>query len=455
MLLWVIFTTIQSIQSLKVVEYKLWKNYGQIIYDYSLNKRHGRNGHSIYNLDYDTKFTDRGAYFSDYSMIGIPPMSINTTGFNLNINSALIFWVNSFDTSGRIYMRWKENNYIWIYRDSTAKRACCHYRGNSQDVTFCTSSNTWPSSTWVLLNLKINPSDMQIGINLNQIFTMSLSFSESGDYTSHFIGTDQAPDINMRCFVWYFLIIEGLGPLVDPFIKSAPEQNCYVGSCACNPAMNLPDIGAICVSTSLDVSKDSLGNACVGADTCWNSKSLACKCSSQSCVLENLSNCGCIDFQSELNLRTTCNCILQGLDCCNVLCKSCNDTLSCLECKIENTFPTNNGFCSCAIGFYGDKPLSKCTKCLDECYTCETGSSCLTCKDVNAEVKSNNLCACKIGYYLNYDINISECKLCLKECSSCSNDLTCITCKDINSHIDDNGRCKCNYSYYEKSLNGE
>ena len=53
----------------KYSEYRLWNNFGQIIYDYSSNGRHAVNGLSHLDQYYDCSYTDRGFLFADKQAI--------------------------------------------------------------------------------------------------------------------------------------------------------------------------------------------------------------------------------------------------------------------------------------------------------------------------------------------------------------------------------------------------
>lgn len=86
----------------KIVEYKFENNFGQIFYDFSGNNRYAVNGESSSTTIYDTKPTDRGAFFSKDSenRIKLPPNDIETSNFYLPSTFSIVMWVmvgNSYD----------------------------------------------------------------------------------------------------------------------------------------------------------------------------------------------------------------------------------------------------------------------------------------------------------------------------------------------------------------------
>ena len=96
-----IFLFILPIWLSQLLEYRLWKNYGQLIYDYSSNNRHGWNGGVNYEDSFDCLFTDRGAYLNSVCRVSIQD-------FLFPNPISIYIWAISDDTmaSGRLYCRW-------------------------------------------------------------------------------------------------------------------------------------------------------------------------------------------------------------------------------------------------------------------------------------------------------------------------------------------------------------
>ena len=67
--------------SSKYAEYRFWQNYGQILFDRSLNNRHAVNGYLQTKDDKDCLYTDRGFYLSDQSSLIKLPINNYVTNF--------------------------------------------------------------------------------------------------------------------------------------------------------------------------------------------------------------------------------------------------------------------------------------------------------------------------------------------------------------------------------------
>ena len=84
---------IQLSISNKIIEYKFYKNFGQIFYDYSNNNRHAVNGVSLSAESNDLKSTDRGVYSDGTSCkITLPPNNISQESFDLPNPFTILFW---------------------------------------------------------------------------------------------------------------------------------------------------------------------------------------------------------------------------------------------------------------------------------------------------------------------------------------------------------------------------
>ena len=107
----------------KLVEYKFYKNYGQIFYDFSGNSRHGVNGIGT-NVDSDDVIcTDRGALFTATSdKVIVPPNNVDSRSFELPSTSSIVFWRKWIPESSKInfsiFYRKFDQFYIHLQRTS-------------------------------------------------------------------------------------------------------------------------------------------------------------------------------------------------------------------------------------------------------------------------------------------------------------------------------------------------
>lgn len=90
-----------------LVEYKLWKNYGELFYDYSGNSGTGINGLSTSDSYQNTFFTDRGAYFTSRSLIFVGNK-------NYQNPNTVIMWLNVNQALGRFFTYYTPNYGIFI-----------------------------------------------------------------------------------------------------------------------------------------------------------------------------------------------------------------------------------------------------------------------------------------------------------------------------------------------------
>ena len=137
---------IYLVQGSSKVEYRLWKNYGEIIYDYSGNNNLGKNGLSRTNTSMNFYPTDRGGYFPEFSLLRLPANEDIQNNVDVIVPYSMIFWINSLEFEGRIFMKWKPNNFIWIYRSLSSKSLCVNVLTNSIYSSICSESNLWKSS---------------------------------------------------------------------------------------------------------------------------------------------------------------------------------------------------------------------------------------------------------------------------------------------------------------------
>ena len=98
--MWILLIFWVSLSYQALVEYKLWKNYGEIFYDSSGSNNHGVNGQIGVGTIKNTYYTDRGAYFNKQSVIFIPALKVYPSP------NTVIIWMNANTDNGRIYSRW-------------------------------------------------------------------------------------------------------------------------------------------------------------------------------------------------------------------------------------------------------------------------------------------------------------------------------------------------------------
>lgn len=101
--------------SIKLIEYRLSKYYGQVIPDTSSNGMHAVNG--IYSIpdSNDCLFSDRGLYFSHAnSALKLPPNDQIQTLHRISTPFTTIMWINNFKTEGTYFNRWMGLQYLII-----------------------------------------------------------------------------------------------------------------------------------------------------------------------------------------------------------------------------------------------------------------------------------------------------------------------------------------------------
>ena len=77
----------------KLVEYKFYKNYGQIFFDFSGNSRHAISGATTSAETSDVLGTDRGAFLDGSShKITLPPNTKDSRSFDLPPAFTILFW---------------------------------------------------------------------------------------------------------------------------------------------------------------------------------------------------------------------------------------------------------------------------------------------------------------------------------------------------------------------------
>ena len=101
--------------TVRLIEYRLWKHYGQVIPDTSLNSNHAVNGLYSTKDSYDCLYSDRGLYFShSQSALRLPPNDRVQNIYRISTPYTVILWVNNFNTEGRYFSRWMNQQHIHL-----------------------------------------------------------------------------------------------------------------------------------------------------------------------------------------------------------------------------------------------------------------------------------------------------------------------------------------------------
>ena len=128
MLLLILLTLYSNGQ--KFLEYKFWKNYGKVIYDYSLNGRHAINGLNLTDTTRDSIFTDRGLYMETQKTITLPPNSL-ASSFQLSDPVTILFWISMSNQIGQIFVRYCTQYRMGIHRHNAATLHLWAFNGQS------------------------------------------------------------------------------------------------------------------------------------------------------------------------------------------------------------------------------------------------------------------------------------------------------------------------------------
>lgn len=137
------FIVLLPIYASQVLEYRLWKNNGQVIYDYSGNNLHGWNGDLTIQDSGDCLFTDRGAYLSSscrvsmHSFLFTNPISISIWAISDNSIS-----------SGRIFCKWSSTRQLQVFRDRLLSKVTGYYQGLDSMSPFYGDSDKWHASNY-------------------------------------------------------------------------------------------------------------------------------------------------------------------------------------------------------------------------------------------------------------------------------------------------------------------
>ena len=135
----------------KLVEYKFYKNYGQIFFDFSGNSRHAISGASLAEDSSDILGTDRGAYFDGSSdRITLPPNEKNTKSLDLPTDFTILFWRKWISETGdklRSIFERKFNPFqIYLERSSKSSNITLKVITNCHNVSYSNLGDTVTSN---------------------------------------------------------------------------------------------------------------------------------------------------------------------------------------------------------------------------------------------------------------------------------------------------------------------
>ena len=441
--------------SVKKLEFRLSRNYGQLVYDFSGNFRHSSNGNSISNTVNDGLFTDRGIYLS--STACLLPLSTNPAMPVPNPGTVVV-WTMTSSTAGRfIHQFIDSSNFIYYRKGTSSTIRIVHTFAGATSVTVNGPENSFLSSnsyidSWVMISIIFSGRFIKVYQNLSLMITL--------DYVSNYvqtyrivIGSCSLTDSSTESFVYYFAVFDSES-IQSTYFNSASSSNCFTGSGTCTTCSYsvyldyLNETG--CISTSFSTISDAYGQACQSGYTCRGSIQLNCLCPSSSCYFNSTTLVQCIITSTAELTQTAIACSALGQGCCLTQCHSCSTESSCLSCASNNAFVDTDGFCSCKDGYYGSRPLmslTSCNACNSQCSKCSSTSTCTQCVTLNSS-PSNSGCVCNTGYYSSGALtNLDDCQKCNDDCLSCSDSTACQTCISENSLISNNG-CICKDGYW-------
>ena len=135
-----------SCRAIKLVEYRLGYNYGEVFHDFSGNCLNGVNGASSSTTTYNTIATDRGAYFgSTTSQITLPPNDQVSSAFTLPATFTVASWV--YATSiGLLYNRIKDsNNYFNLQQENSGSKIQANIDITGTSASGSGNGNSFPT----------------------------------------------------------------------------------------------------------------------------------------------------------------------------------------------------------------------------------------------------------------------------------------------------------------------
>ena len=360
-----------------ILEYRLSENYGQIIYDYSLNQRHAING---FNESIDSKdclSTDRGLYFKDnYSALRFPINTYSNLVEHLSIPYEMIFWMNIQPGSGRIAFRYTINSSWYLYLNNNILEIAVMKNENYTKI-----SNGGILSylgSWALYSVIVYTQTLQININQKfyQNYLHDQNYIEDGYLHTCGIGSDIDSENSVNGFLWYAAIL--IGEDSSQYMYFGYSDLCLSGNfCNCTPAIKINGVIG-CVSSNSNITENSDGDVCK-ISSCNGGILNDCNCNSNSCLKVSTIGCSCLEMTPSEQIVCICP---DGMNCCNHRCESCKFSNLCTKCFDPNAFIADDGLCYCQDGYYGIESLNNihtCYPCHKDCLKCDTSDICIKC----------------------------------------------------------------------------
>ena len=426
MVKWLLSLLVLLAQSSKIVEYRFYKNYGQVFFDYSGNFNHAVNGQDINTTNLDVMSCDRGIFFNDNTQkITLPPNNASLDSITFSQTFTILFWVmptiHCADLPTSIYFFRKivsggSKRLNFFFNKATCRVSVASF---SYPTTFTTSSQGSTSLTkslWDLVWLQVQGATAAVGVSAKSksIITLSKDYDEEEGIYNMELGA-LYPSLtvvsSVKYFFWNFIIFDSYEN-IDTLL-STDSINCFSQICdsGCEPGI-LIDNNDYCLPITPDIDKSADGNMC--------------SCTTFGCTNE----IGCLDeldceFPSIefIGDKRYCKCFPE--------CDSCISYLKCKSCLDPNAEPTDPSGCICQDGYYNLTELgsanNSCIICHEDCSTCEQADKCLTCKVLHSS-PSNIGCECneKTFSYISGDEEVR--KDCLFDCKTCTNETECLTC---------------------------
>ena len=440
--------------SQKQVEYRLSRNYGQLIYDFSGNSRHSSNGNSVLSPLNDAMFTDRGLYVSGSACT--MPTSTNEN-FKVPNPGTIILWAMTSSIAGKFFHQYIDLKNTIVFRKGPSNNLVIWYNFNtSSKIVIEKEVNTLVSGkfyldVWIMVSVVISGNLISVYQNLVQVASLDYGATYIQTYRI-VLGSCLVNDYATNTFMYYFAVLNS-STIHESFI-GPHSSNCLTGVGTCTPCSNsiILDYSneSGCISTSSSITSDSYGKNCQIGFTCVDSYSIKCLCPSLSCYYNTTSTFQCVDYNTGFLSLTVSNCSAIGHGCCLPECLDCIDEGNCISCIAKNAEVDTDGLCSCIDGFFGTRPLiltNSCSLCMPECLQCDNSYSCTKCLALNSNFGSSG-CVCDPGFYQSGPLtNSNSCLKCGDGCIECINSTNCIKCADENSIVE-LGECNCIEGFY-------
>ena len=252
----IILVVFQLAISSKFAEFKFWQNYGQVLFDTSLNSRHAINGMSHKSIDRDCLYTDRGFYLSNQkSHIRLPQNTYVPVIEHVSTPYKVVFWFHNTFGSGRYGFRWTPSIY-WILDLDTSNHFLLSYKSSQAQSSTLSLEPYNVKGSWILYGIHVKSNNIKV--LFNEVVAIDQTFQgvyqETDSMLTCGVGSDSA-SLSVKGFIWYYAIL--VDEESSQFIHQGVSTTCLSGSsCSCNPVIKIDsDIG--CVSTISDLSVNS------------------------------------------------------------------------------------------------------------------------------------------------------------------------------------------------------